>query len=72
VDSAFYTTLSARYTLPLSTNRDWELFGTINNLFDEDPPIVPGQYPTNPAFFDQIGRSFRLGIRADFRPGQDE
>ena len=67
VPSAFYTTLSARYTLPMRTERSWELFATINNLTDETPPIVPtGDYPTNPAFFDQIGRSVRLGVRADF------
>lgn len=66
VDSVFYTTLSARYRLPMRTERSWELFATINNLFDEEPPLAPGQYPTNPAFFDQIGRAFRVGARADF------
>jgi outer membrane receptor protein involved in Fe transport len=68
VDSVLYTTLSARYTLPFTGNaRSWEVFGTISNLFDEDPPIVPGgSYPTNPAFYDQVGRQYRLGIRADF------
>jgi outer membrane receptor protein involved in Fe transport len=67
VDSAFYTTLSARYTLPMRTERSWELFATINNLTDKTPPIAPAaDYPTNTAFFDQIGRAFRLGVRADF------
>ncbi len=66
VDSAFYTTLSARYTLPQRTERNWELFATINNLFDEDPPLAPGTYPTNAAFFDQVGRFYRVGVRADF------
>jgi outer membrane receptor protein involved in Fe transport len=43
------------------------VFATINNLFDQDPPVAPGgQYPTNPAFFDHVGRQFRFGIRADF------
>ena len=67
VPSAFYTTLSGRYTLPMRTERSWELFASINNLTDKTPPIVPtGDYPTNPAFFDQIGRAVRLGVRADF------
>ena len=67
IDSATYTTLSGRYSLPMRNERTWELFATINNLFDEDPPLAPdGAYPTNAAFFDQIGRAFRVGIRADF------
>jgi outer membrane receptor protein involved in Fe transport len=67
VDSWTSATLSGRYRLPINSDRSWELFMTINNLFDEDPPIAPdGGYPTNAAFFDQIGRAFRLGIRADF------
>jgi iron complex outermembrane recepter protein len=67
VDSATYVTLSGRYRLPIRNERTWELFATINNALDEDPPLAPdGGYPTNPAFFDQIGRSFRIGIRGDF------
>jgi len=67
VPSAFYTSLSARYNLPIGTDRAWEVFATINNLTDKTPPIVPtGDYPTNPAFFDQVGRAIRLGVRADF------
>jgi outer membrane receptor protein involved in Fe transport len=67
VPSAFYTTLAARYTLPMRTERSWELFASINNLTDQEPPIVPtGDYPTNPAFFDQVGRAVRFGVRADF------
>jgi iron complex outermembrane recepter protein len=67
IDSATYLTLSGRYRLPMRNERSWELFATINNALDEDPPLAPdGAYPTNAAFFDQIGRSFRVGIRGDF------
>ncbi len=67
IDSVVYANLSGRYQLPMKNDRTWELFATVNNLFDEDPPLAPdGAYPTNAAFFDQIGRSLRLGIRADF------
>jgi outer membrane receptor protein involved in Fe transport len=66
VDSAFYTTLSARYEFPTRNERNWEIFATVNNLFDEDPPLAPGAYPTNSAFFDQVGRFYRVGLRADF------
>jgi hypothetical protein len=67
IDSVTYATLSGRYRLPMQTERSWELFLAINNLLDEEPPLAPdGAYPTNAAFFDQIGRAFRVGIRADF------
>ncbi len=67
IDSATYLSLSGRYRLPMRNERTWELFATINNALDENPPLAPdGAYPTNAAFFDQIGRSLRFGIRGDF------
>ena len=72
IDSATYLSLSGRWRLPMQSERSWELFATINNALDEDPPLAPdGGYPTNAAFFDQIGRSYRLGIRGDFGGGND-
>jgi outer membrane receptor protein involved in Fe transport len=60
-------TVSGRYRLPMNSDRSWELFVTVNNAFDEDPPLAPdGAYPTNAAFYDQIGRAYRVGIQADF------
>jgi hypothetical protein len=57
----------------MRSERSWELFATINNALDEDPPLAPdGAYPTNAAFFDQIGRSLRLGIRGDFGGGNND
>jgi hypothetical protein len=70
IDSATYVTLSGRWRLPMRSERSWELFASINNALDEDPPLAPdGAYPTNAAFFDQIGRSYRVGIRGDFGGG---
>ena len=68
VDSALYTTLSGRYELPQGNrNMNLELFATINNALNEKPPLSPsGSYPFNTSFFDQIGRSFRVGLRGDF------
>ena len=69
-DSATCLTLPGRYRLPMRSERSWELFATINNALDENPPLAPdGAYPTNTAFFHQIGRSFRIGIRGDFGGG---
>lgn len=40
-------------------------FGTINNLFDRDPPNdLPSSFGvTNPVLYDVIGRQFRVGLR---------
>lgn len=41
-----------------------ELFAQVNNLADRSPPLAPQlQYPSNPVFFDLIGRSYRVGVR---------
>jgi outer membrane receptor protein involved in Fe transport len=70
VPSRFYLTLGMSYRVQLA-NMEMELFGTVDNLLDKDPPIAPGStasvvqssYPTNPAFFDTLGRRYRLGLR---------
>jgi iron complex outermembrane recepter protein len=45
-----------------------QLFWAVTNLLDEDPAIAPGgnAYPTNPVFFDTIGRRVRVGVRFTF------
>ncbi len=38
---------------------------SVNNLFDQDPPVVPSQNfstPTNGACYDKIGRSFQVSV----------
>ena len=49
----------------------FEVFGTVNNLFDTDPPIIPGITPgvnlaTNISTYDMIGRAFTAGVRFKF------
>lgn len=46
------------------------VFGTINNLLDTDPPMIPSgtigfanETSTNPAFYDVVGRAFKVGVR---------
>ncbi|HTN14739.1 MAG TPA: TonB-dependent receptor [Sphingomonadaceae bacterium] len=47
--------------------KGFELFFRVNNLLNKAPPIVPEfQYPTNPAYFDTIGRYYTVGARARF------
>jgi len=70
VPSATYVNLSASYQLrePGATTTSVEVFGSINNLFDRDPPPAPGGngYPTNPVYFDTYGAAWKLGVRARF------
>ena len=68
VDSAIYLSWSGSYDFMEGGDRSLEVFWAINNLLDEDPPIAPGGnlYPTNPVFFDTIGRRFRAGVRIGF------
>jgi iron complex outermembrane recepter protein len=67
VGSAFYVNLFGNYSFALSDDRSLQIFGVVSNVFDKEPPFAPElQYPTNPTFFDQIGRSYRLGMRVKF------
>lgn len=58
--------LSLRYTIAVSGGSTMQVYAAINNLFDTDPPIAPGNSVTNPVFFDQTGRSYRAGVRLKF------
>jgi len=64
VDQAIYTNVSASWDM----TKHFQIFGSVNNLFDKDPPIAPGGngYPTNPVYFDTYGRTWRIGIRAKY------
>ena len=58
--------LSTTYNLIEEDNRNLQLFGVVENLFDKDPPlvalyIVPGGNP-----YDLVGRNFKAGIRFSF------
>ncbi|MGZ3258929.1 MAG: TonB-dependent receptor, partial [Croceibacterium sp.] len=62
VAGAAYVNLSAAYKF---FDDRFELFGSLNNVFDKDPVIAPGGngYPTNPVYFDTYGRTWRVGVR---------
>jgi iron complex outermembrane receptor protein len=67
VASAFYANLFGTLDIPAFKDQQVQVFAVINNLFDKVPPFAPeGQYPTNPTYFDQIGRTYRLGARVQF------
>jgi outer membrane receptor protein involved in Fe transport len=69
VDSRIYLTWSGSYDFQRSaSDNQLQLFWAINNLLDKDPPVAPGgnAFPTNPVFFDTIGRRIRAGVRLQF------
>ena len=62
VDSRFYFNLFG--SVFLDSAKRFELFGSVNNLFDQAPPAAPEtQFYTNPVYFDTIGRYYRIGAR---------
>ncbi len=62
--------LSGSYNLRAKGMSRMELFGSITNLFDKDPPFSAnntfGTGGVNGAFFDTLGRTFRVGVRMTF------
>ena len=46
-----------------------DLWGNISNLFDKDSPFAGGGFgagPTQPIFYDTVGRYYKIGVRASF------
>jgi outer membrane receptor protein involved in Fe transport len=64
VASAVYVNLGARYRF----TDEFEIFAGVQNALDRDPPVAPSnQGSTNMILFDPLGRTYRLGLRMDFR-----
>ena len=71
VGAVFYTDLTLRAKVDVGAGKTFEPFVTINNLFDRDPPLIPGttpgvNLPTNIAVYDIVGRAFTAGVRFKF------
>jgi outer membrane receptor protein involved in Fe transport len=63
VDARFYTNLGLNFRIGQGERTQFEVYGFVSNLFNQDPPLVPGTTATNPALFDTIGRAFQVGVR---------
>jgi outer membrane receptor protein involved in Fe transport len=62
----FVWSLTGTYDFAVAET-EMSVFGTVNNLFDKDPPLSGvGTGGTSPTFYDTIGRNFRVGLRASF------
>jgi iron complex outermembrane recepter protein len=54
-------------SMNFGAEKNIEVFAQVNNLLNRSPPFAPQlAYPTNPIYFDQIGRTYRLGVRMKF------
>jgi hypothetical protein len=70
VGAIWYTNLTLTYTLPVPQGKV-DAFFTVNNLFDQQPPLIPGaipgeNLPTIISLYDTVGRSFTVGARFKF------
>ena len=64
VPSLFYLNVSGTVNVGDNPDSGAQLFFRVNNLLDKEPPIVPEfQFPTNPVYFDTIGRYYTIGAR---------
>ena len=58
---------TAMYDFSLNGGNMLQLWGTINNLTDEDPPMLGGATGgTNAIFYSTAGREYRVGLRLGF------
>ncbi len=70
VPSRTYLDATVQYQFETQTVNRLQVFGRVVNLLDKDPPVLgnanQNAAPTNTALFDVGGRSFVVGLRADF------
>ncbi len=70
VPARWYTDATVRFTLEDSASKP-QFFVTVNNLFDQDPPLAPYALgtifrATNPLLYDVVGRYVTAGFRFRF------
>jgi len=65
VPAETYVNLQWQWNFKPASGQRVQLYGAVNNLFDNDPPnyINSAFGPTNPVLYDVVGRTFRLGVR---------
>jgi outer membrane receptor protein involved in Fe transport len=54
--------LNSSYNLQISGMKQFQVFGSINNLFNKDPPWAGGFTGA----YDTMGRAYRMGVRLKF------
>jgi outer membrane receptor protein involved in Fe transport len=72
VASAFYTDLRLSYSTDTARAGSWEIYTSVENLFDRDPPRAAdfsdfnGATHTSETLFDVLGRRYTLGAYLRF------
>jgi outer membrane receptor protein involved in Fe transport len=67
VEPYFNFSLNGSYDLSIANMRQFQVFGTINNLFDKTPPFTGGGLSGATAgYHDTYGRAYRMGVRMRF------
>lgn len=67
VDSWTVLNVAGSYRLPYWTEDTVEVFGKIQNLLDEEPPVAPSTtFPTERRIYDVLGRFYSVGVRVRF------
>lgn len=71
IGAVFYTDVTAKVKVNAG-NAKFEIFGTVNNLFNRRPPFLPNRFaanlafPTVPNLYDLDNRYFTIGARVAF------
>jgi iron complex outermembrane receptor protein len=67
VKSYMNFSLNSSYNLRVAGMTQFQLFGSINNLFDKSPPFTGGGISGATAqYHDTFGRAYRFGVRMQF------
>ena len=70
IDTHFISKLNGSYTF--GSDNQYQIFGGINNVFDEDPPLIPDNIDdevdresscnSNCSQYDPVGRTYFVGF----------
>jgi outer membrane receptor protein involved in Fe transport len=67
VDPYLNFSLSGSYDMKVGNLKEFQLFGSIANLFDKSPPFTGGGVSGASAqYHDILGRAYRMGVRVKF------
>jgi hypothetical protein len=59
--------LTGSYNLSIASLKQFQVFGSINNLFDKSPPFTGGGISgATSQYHDTYGRAYRFGVRMQF------
>ncbi|MEO6080164.1 MAG: TonB-dependent receptor [Steroidobacteraceae bacterium] len=59
--------LNGSYNLRIASMKQFQVFGSVNNLFDKTPPFTGGGISGATAqYHDTFGRAYRMGVRLRF------